>query len=117
MCTVQEVSVVGDDRRIFAENSYEFKVWCSHAVKTTYGLKIVFPIEFIVMNRSSCKFTGYSERYNCQLFPDTNTIEIRDFTANEIPAKQLITFTVDSVLNPGTFGQIGLGTFLTMDAA
>ncbi len=69
------------------------------------------------MQRASCTFTGFNERYFCQLFSATNTIEIRDFTSTEIPAKQLMTFTVNSIMNPGTFGAVGEGQFYTMDAA
>lgn len=77
-------------------------MWCNHAIETNYGIRITWPSDYIVMDRSSCRFTGYSTRYYCQIFANTNILEVRQFTTTTIAAKDLITFSIDSVISPGT---------------
>ena len=96
ICTVMSVYVTDGDTRIYAEpSSYTFTMWCNHSVLTDYGIRITWPDDYIVKDSSSCSFTGYATRYNCQLLHDSNIIEIRDFTDDIINATDLITFTID----------------------
>ena len=66
LCQVQSVYVTDGDTRIYAQPaSYTFIMWCNHAIETDYGIRITWPSDYIVMDRSSCSFTGYSSRYYC----------------------------------------------------
>ena len=116
LCQVQSASITDGDTRIYAQaSSYTFIMWCNHAIETDYGIRIVWPSDYIVMDRSSCAFTGYSSRYYCQIFASDNMLEVREFTDATIDAQTLITFTIDSVINPGTFDATGEITIYTID--
>lgn len=66
LCQVQEVFVTDGDTRIYAQPAnYTFKLFCSHAIKSTFGMTIVFPSDFILVDRASCLFGGYNTRYYC----------------------------------------------------
>ena len=66
LCQIQSASITDSDTRIYAQaSSYTFIMWCNHAIETDYGIRIVWPSDYIVMDRSSCAFTGYSSRYYC----------------------------------------------------
>ena len=90
-------------------------MWCNHAVETDYGIRIVFPADYDLIDRSSCSFTGYATRYYCQILADTNTLEVRQFTDDIIEAKDIINFTIDSIINPGTFDATGAIVISTID--
>ena len=89
---------------------------CNHDLETTYGIRLVFPDSFIVMDVRSCSFTGYESRYQCLTIPDENTIEITDFLAEDITADTLIEFTIDSVISPGNFDATEDISILTFDS-
>lgn len=78
---------------------------CVHEFTTDYGIRIVFPDDFIVIERSSCTFEGYESRYYCKTIADDNTIEASEFLADgdDIAADGEITFTIDSVIMPSNF--------------
>ena len=90
-------------------------MWCNHAIETDYGIRITWPSDYIVMDRSSCSFTGYSSRYYCQIFASDNILEVRQFTDATIDAQTLITFTIDSVISPGTYDQTQAIDIITID--
>ena len=85
--------------------SLTFEMKCVHEFTTDYGIRIVFPDDFIVIERSSCTFEGYESRYYCKTIADDNTIEASEFLADgdDIAADGEITFTIDSVIMPSNF--------------
>lgn len=116
LCQIQSGYVTDSDTRIYAQPaSYTFIMWCNHAIETDYGIRITWPSDYIIMDRSSCSFTGYSSRYYCQIFADQNILEVRQFTESTIDAQTLITFAIDSVINPGTFDDTQAITISTID--
>ena len=118
VCYVQTGYVTDADTRIYAQvTSYTFTMWCNHEIDSTMGLRILFPSDFIVMDRSSCTFTGYNNNYYCQTLSDTNEILIREFTTDTIAAKTVLEFTIDSVISPGTYDDTGAITLSTMDSS
>jgi len=49
ICYVQDIYVTDGDTRVYASpESYTIQAWCNHAIETTYGLKVVFPDDYIV---------------------------------------------------------------------
>jgi len=116
ICQVQSVTIPDGDVRIYGKpTSYQFKMWCSHDFKTNFGIRIQFPDDFIIIDKSSCIFGGYNTRYYCQIFASKKQIEIRDFTTTLITAATLFTFTVDSIINPANFTDTGKGSIYTID--
>lgn len=106
-----------DDTRIYGEpESYSFQAFCNHAIETDYGIRVTFPSDYIVIDRSSCTFTGYDTRYYCRTYSDTNSIEVYSFTSSSISAQTVLYFTLDSILNPGTMDSTGAITLATIDS-
>ena len=120
-CYVQYANVTDADTRIYAQPyGYSFQMWCTHDLSTDMGLQVIFPSDYIVMDRSSCTFflEGYTySRYICATYASTNTIQVTSFLGADIAAETVIYFTVDSVINPGTFGATGEITINTIDAS
>ena len=117
LCYVQNAYVTDLDTRIYAQvTSYTFVMWCNHEITSDMGLKIVWPSDYIVMDQSSCTFTGYDTRYYCQTISADNEIVVRTWTSSTIAAKEVLTFTVDSVISPGTFDSTSEITLSTMDS-
>ena len=82
------------------------------------GLQIVFPDDYIVKDVSSCTFVyaNASDNWLCLTDSDTNTIEVTSFTDSTIAAETVITFEIDSVINPGTYGVTGEILVNTIDS-
>ena len=92
-------------------------MWCTHDIDSSMGLQVVFPSDYIVMDRSSCTFTGFNSRYYCATYASTNTLEVQSFTDSTIAAETLIEFTFDSIISPGTYGVTGEITINTIDSS
>ena len=59
ICNVQSVTIPDGDVRIYAQpKAYRFRLWCSHALTSQHGLRIVFPSTFALVDRASCQFGG-----------------------------------------------------------
>lgn len=117
ICYVQQIYVTDSDTRIYGEPaSYSFQAWCNHAIESDYGIKVTFPDDYVVMDRSSCEFTGYESRYYCRTYYETNSIEVFSFTDDTIDAQTVLYFTLDSIINPGTFDSTGAITFAILDS-
>ena len=72
------------------------------------------------MDRSSCTFflEGYSySRYICETLASTNTIQVTSFLGADIAAETVIEFTIDSIINPGTYWSTGEITINTIDSS
>ena len=117
LCFIQSIFVTDGDTRIYGEpSSYTFQLFCNHAIYSDYGLRVTFPSDYIVMDRSSCTFTGYDSRYFCRTYAETNSIEVFSFTSSTIQAQTVLQFTLDSIINPGTMEQTQAINVSTLDS-
>ena len=94
---------------------------CGAEIPTTYSLRVTFPDDYIVVQRSSCSFAlvdsteSYATTtYLCTTNAD-NYVEISSWTSAAIPADTAVEFWVDSIINPGTLtdatGAITVATY------
>ena len=109
-----------DDTRIYAQpKSYTFKVSCSHAIQSGFGLSVVFPSEYIVKDNQKCVFAllgiTSSSTPTCTTTPTTNTISVSNIVSSTITAQTTFSFTLDSIISPGTFGITKAITINTID--
>lgn len=85
------------------------------------GLQVVFPDDFIVIDRSSCTFflenTQYDSTPICETLASSNTLQATYFLSSDIDAEEMIYFTFDSVISPGTYGTTGEITVNTIDSS
>lgn len=85
------------------------------------GLQVVFPSDYIVIDRSSCTFflenTQYDSTPICQTLASSNTLQATYFLSSDISAEEMIYFTFDSVISPGTYGTTGEITVNTIDSS
>lgn len=101
-----DVSITDGDNRIYANPaSYTFSLYCNHAITEDYGIRITWPSDYVVIDRSSCTFvfTDGGSTYYCKTDAENNQILVTGFTSSTIAAKESITFTIDSIINPGVF--------------
>lgn len=94
-------------------------MYCDNDIDSTMGLQIIFPAaDYIVRARSSCSFIFYgASRYDCTTYAPDNMIVVKGFTTSTIKALTLIEFTIDSIINPGTYGSTGEITINTIDSS
>ena len=109
----------GDTRIYGSPSGYSFHIACDNPIDSTMGLQIIFPAaNYIVKNRSSCSFImNGASRYDCTTYALDNKIVVKDITTTTITARTLIEFTIDSIINPGTYGSTGEITINTLDSS
>lgn len=108
-----------DDNRIYAiPTNYTITAYCDHNIPTDYSLKLVFPSDYHVITTNRCiigSFTSLNSRYVCEADGDENSITLLDFSTEIIGATAEFTFTVNSIINPGTYDATGMIYFATLD--
>ena len=116
LCQVRNIYVTDGDTRLYANpKNYTVEVACNHDVMTNYGLRLTFPEQFTIVPNSRCIFGRYNSRYFCQAFAETRKLEVYSFTDELIPAATLLNFTIDSIRNPGVYGETGEIMVQTLD--
>lgn len=100
--------------------NYTVTAWCDHDITTTDTLKIVFPAAYTVVDNNRCILGGLVEQYpyyNCIADAAENSITLVHMTTNFIPKQAWFTFTIDSLINPGTYDDTGLIKLATYDSS
>lgn len=80
-------------------------------INPTDGVRIILPKDFYVIPNSRCVVGLQNSRYICNSYNATNSIEIYQFSDSQMVSLQSFTFTVDSIINPGSKGKITGGPF------
>lgn len=84
--------------------SWSFTMRCDHAVTKTQGIRVTFAKDFYVISSTSCILGGLGTGYSCTAVSDSGTITVKKFLKNDLKAKEVFSFTINSVRNPSVTG-------------
>lgn len=109
-CTFDDAFPTDGDNRIYAiPENYTFNATCDFEIGTDYTLELVFPDDFTIKDDYRCTLGGLEDwslntRYICDSNWETKTITILNFASDPIQSEKMFDWTVDNIINPGTFG-------------
>ena len=108
LCEVLDFFPTDGNKYIYSiPTNYTLTLKCNHDIEMDYGLKIKFPKDFYIIDDTRCTVGLHNNRYSCNANNTLGEILIRDYVTKVIAAKSKFSITVNSIMNPGHFDQVG----------